>query len=648
MVPRSLGILAAVGALLVVQGAAAQPAAAVSATSGSSGGAYDPGDEEPTCALWDSRSFSKNITAGLYADDEEQSFDSETERNQWIRDNCGFEPPVQGIGTDRSPFQSDRSYGAPPGRLTSQLNREQFRNASFRYGYYPSPDEEGPLRINYGQARVFAIENATRIHTGNGTTKMAIPEEGTLYGMFHFNTTDRTYTYPPYRDPFYIGGNLTEYNITGGYRVGGPIGGDPITSEYVTACVAVNGGNCSGSTDATTSIRSENTNRNWGRLGCPSRTCNKSGKIAIDYDISDYDNVENVTFRVKINQTFEEEFYECKSFRRSICYDENGSRRNGAWSLQDEDIYSRNSTLTQTVEIAESRPQANIEIAVFPDGSREFRISNASGVRAIQFSDGADQRGLPDAVEYQYRYFSAGDSSWDGLEHQPVVMHAYPARVYDPFPAWDPPIVIAEAYGDTRGFTLPANVDVERASRFVELDELIVGEVDSFSESEVRLYGIPPGTTASFDDIDTSTRQVKKTNLSAEVVGGNQTHAVIELELVDADGNPIYTGNRPGVIFVDGRKVDTNPNGKVTVVQRRLGGVRAQYRPTPWYKLPRSTQAYTASQDRAYPGVGRGLLNFILYLIKRTAPLWGAVLVGLYLVDKLPDADTWPPWKMIR
>lgn len=648
MVSRSLGIFAAVGALLLVQGVVAQSAVAVSATSGGLADAYDPGDENPTCALWDSTSLSKNFTADFYAGDEERSFDTEAERDQWIRDNCGFEPNIYNLGESYSPLQSDRSFSSPPGNATNVINRQQFRNASFRNGYYTEREVPyPPLLMDYGQARVFSIENATRIHTGNGTTKMAIPEQGTLYGMFHYNysITDRIAgpNPPSGIEPPLL--NETSYNVTGGTN---PFRGPNLTPEYVTACVAINGGNCTGTSDATTAIRSENINR--GPCYGLDNSCNRSGRIVMEYDISDYDAVNSITFRVKINQTAEEERYVCDAIDPEFCYEDypsTGDRTEGAWSLTNEKIFSRNTTLTQTVEITQSRPQAEMEIAVFPDGSREFRVSEAQGLRAMQFSDGSDQR-LPDAIEYQYRYFSAGDPSWDGLEHQPVVMHAYPARVYDTYPAWDPPSVVAEAYGDTRGFTLPANVDVERASRFVEVDELIVGEVDSFARSEVRLYGIPPGTTASFDDIETSTRQVEKANLTAEVVGGNQTHAVIEIELVDEDGNPVYTRNRPGVIFVDGRKVDTNPNGKVTVVQRRLGGVRAQYRPTPWYKLPRSTQAYTASQDRAYPGLGRGLLNFILYLIKRTAPLWGAVLIGLYLVDKLPDADTWPPWKVIR
>jgi len=180
------------------------------------------------------------------------------------------------------------------------------------------------------------------------------------------------------------------------------------------------------------------------------------------------------------------------------------------------------------------------------------------------------------------------------------------------------------------------------------MEEIVVGDINTFDRSEIKLIGIAPGRTRGIEDVDVTTRRVEESVLNANVVGGNETHAEIEVVLKDADGDPINTRNRPGSVYIDGQKVETGPDGKVTVERHRWGPVRARYEPTEWYRLPSSTTPYIKSEAEAYPGVGRSPLAFLIYLLKRSAPLWGTALVALYLLDKLPDAETWPPWRVIQ
>lgn len=609
-----------------------------------------PDEPVPKCQLWDSMSLRQNVTKDLYAGDQERDFADDETRDQWINDNCG-DINVGRLGTEWSPFKYDRSFRDPPGNQTSILNREQFMSSSFETGYYPNGDghRPGPIRINRGQAKIFAIENGTKVHVGGGETRTVIPEQGTLYGFFHFNTTDRFLNIPP-AGPEFPTRNYSEYLITGGSEDG--FYGDTYTVDYESACLVVNGGgSCSSSNAVPVTITFEETTQDFRNRRCTSRSCNKSGRIALDYDLSEFEEVDNITFRVQINQTFEQTLYECTSAFRRNCYTDDGERRSAWWTERGTRVESKLTSLSDTIDVDSIEPSLELEIARFPDGDREVRIVNSTAIRELQFGNGDEQIGGPDGIRYQWRYFSASNSYWEFLEQQPVWIHAYPVRDYKAVPVADRPEILDEAVGTTRGFApgnLPSNVNVDTADRYTAMEEIVVGDINTFDRSEIKLIGIAPGRTRGIEDVDVTTRRVEESVLNANVVGGNETHAEIEVVLKDADGDPINTRNRPGSVYIDGQKVETGPDGKVTVERHRWGPVRARYEPTEWYRLPSSTTPYIKSEAEAYPGVGRSPLAFLIYLLKRSAPLWGTALVALYLLDKLPDAETWPPWRVIQ
>lgn len=609
----------------------------------------DPDERVPKCSIVDESPFSANTTIDLYADDVERDFADEAERDSWLEENCDGNTAFLELGTEYSPFARDRSYRSPPGLSTTQLNRHKFRNLSVETGIYPRDDYVGPIRIDHNQVRIFSIENGTKAHFGNGTVRTVIPEQGRINGFFHYNTTNRVFNTPPYRTVYLPPDNVTEYVV----RSGSEDIYDHYTVEYQDSCVVVNGGNCSTGTVVSTGTAYENLNERPRPRTCANRytSCNTSGKFGFNYDLSDVDNVSTLSFVVEVEQQFVEEIWQCEysRYRRSWCYDENGSRRSHLWEKTGEDVYTRTTTMRHTIDdISVSNPNASMEVATFPDGHREARVETGEEIRKVTFGERGNQRN-PDGVRYKWEYFSASTSFWDTVESQPVWIHAYPVRGAETTPAFVGPDIEEKSIGRTAGISrgsLPDNVVMDDlASQYSSVDEVVVSDISTYERSNVTAYGIPPGSEA---EVDITTREIEETNLTITRVRSNKTHAEFQVRLVDSSGNPISTEDRPGTIYVNGQEYDTNSRGKVIVETRRLGPVRARYEPVEWYKLDSSYTAYAASEDKAYSGPGDDLLPLILYIIVRTSPLWVGILVISYLLDKLPDANTWPPWEVVK
>jgi hypothetical protein len=594
------------------------------------------------CDLYDSTPLEDNVTMDLYSGDVERDFDSSSQRDAWIRNNCNLEPNLQELGTAYGPFSSDQTYDKPPGRLTTKLNNYQIRRASLG-GYYPNDSYgDGPLVIEANRVRIIGIENATRVHDGGDQSPQTlIPETGKLYGYFNVSTGPERYLYDtvPYRDTV-DHPNITEYEIQ---LKGGIMDSDFV--RYNTSCVVVNGGSCGGPNDVTT-----------GRFyigGCdfnPWDNCRR-GKLGHRYNLSGVENVENISIRVKVEMKFTELRWECfydEDSPRDWCYTDNGTRKDGfrLWTVEESRRFTRSTWLTHTINVTPNRPNATLEVAKFPDGSYEARIQT-EGVRHLTVGRTDDGRTM--GLRYQWRYFSRSTRYYNQLDHQPVWLHAYPARTYRSIPAFGGPTTIERSFGETSDFStgdLPPNVTVdEAAGEFTPIDELVVKNIDQFSKDNVTARGIAPGTTA---EIDITTRKVVRSNLTVTKIGGNDTHSKFRLELTESDGDPIYTGNRPGYITINRQTVETDQNGVAIVTTRNVGPVRAEFEPAEWYRLDPEYTAYTTSTGRGYTGPGRGLLDLLVFIIRRTAVVWVPLLIALYMIDKLPDADTWPPWKVLQ
>lgn len=611
-----------------------------------------PDEPIPKCKLADTTPIDKNITLDLYAGDTEREFEDPSERKTWIRNNCNIKNNFSGLGGPWSPFQSDRTFEDPPGNLTTALNRYQFQNFSVGTGHYPNGDDienSKKVRIYYDQARIFSIENATKVHQSQGDVQTYIPQNGTVRGFYHLNTTSRS-TRPPFRAIFPVPYPRTWKLVPGRFSMDEFEEYGPYSDIQIkNVCVVADYGSCGSSNDVTTDVIYKNTTGPSSQLQCLRQSCNRTGKYALQYDLSDHKGTDRLIFRVELEQTWLEKEYTCFEEDRIDCYADDGGYDLSEFSV-DSRARSRSMTLTESMQVTPTNPSAELMVATLPDGSTEFRVQTNQQVRRLLLGESGEQT-VSDSIQYEWSYFSKSPSYWNGSgrEHQPVFLHAYPARQYDLDPAYLGPELIKKAFKRTPGFSpeaLPENVDVDRiASNYGVLDELVVESVDPYDESSVKALGITPGSEG---DVTITRREVTKANISIERTGGNKTHAWFQVTLTEADGDPIRTENRPGTLIVDREEYQTDINGQVRVVTRRVGLIEAQFDPVEWYRLDSSTTAYSSAKDRAYTGVGRGLFALLYFLLRRTAPLWGSVLVILYFVDKTVDVQLWPPWRAIR
>lgn len=612
----------------------------------------DPDSDDPLakCSISDSTQLDKNTTLALYAGDIERDFEDASQRAQWIDENCAVSGNFSGLGTRNSPFKTDQTFEKPPGDLTTELNRYQFQQFSVGNGYYPAGDDVAnakKVRIYYDQARIFSIENATKVHDGQGNVQTHIPQRGILRGFYHFNTTTRE-TPPPFRAVF-PDPRPRFWRLTPGRIYDKDWEGGPYTDINIkNVCVVVNGGECGGSNDVTVEEIS-GVDRGPSGVSCVDKSCNRTGKYALKYNLSGHENVNRLVFRVELYQTWIEETWTCYAVDRIDCYADGGGPKYSEYYAPVTEPRTGSVTLTNSIQVTAANPNAELTVAKFPDGSAQARVRTNHEVRRLLFGGSGGQI-APDSVQYQWSYFSKSPSYWrgSGREHQPVFIHAYPTRTYEMDPPYIGPQVREEAFGSTNGFSknnLPANVNVDRvAQEYAPVDELILETIDPYNESSVKGWGITPDSEA---DIRITNRKVIKANITIEKTGGNKTHVWFQVTLTEADGDPIHTEKRPGTIYVGGDEYQTGTNGHVRVVKRRVGLVEARYVPVDWYRLDLSTAAYTAAEDKAYTGPARGLFALLYYLLRRTAPLWGSLLVVLYFLDKVVDVQLWPPWRVV-
>ena len=87
----------------------------------------------------------------------------------------------------------------------------------------------------------------------------------------------------------------------------------------------------------------------------------------------------------------------------------------------------------------------------------------------------------------------------------------------------------------------------------------------------------------------------------------------------------------------------TNASGVARVRVDNRGLVQAEYHPADWDS---ASPAYLAHTDRVLPRTGV-LGDQFGGFIGRIFVVFVAPLFILYLIDQVPTADTWPPWRLL-
>jgi hypothetical protein len=288
-----------------------------------------------------------------------------------------------------------------------------------------------------------------------------------------------------------------------------------------------------------------------------------------------------------------------------------------------------------------------------------------------------------------WRYFTARDPSWDNITHiypvtpvdsevdryssnaHPVQTYAYPVPNATPIatgPGSELRNTLVAYRGDNRGnppklttATQPESgpgtypnwprtwgIDLNTfTGEYTTINEFIFTLSDQYDEqainetTPIEITGIVYNQSHSISAADLTTASAPKTELTATTLNQTGSDTTIRLELTTAEGTPINTADTAGHIEIADSTVDTNTSGQAVVTLSQTPNT-AQYQPAPFYSTAspkRSSEVYI-SPSPSIPSVGSALDEIFTVIF-----LFGLFFMPLFILDRILDADVWPPWE---
>ncbi|MDS0301439.1 hypothetical protein NDI76_22170 [Halogeometricum sp. S1BR25-6] len=244
--------------------------------------------------------------------------------------------------------------------------------------------------------------------------------------------------------------------------------------------------------------------------------------------------------------------------------------------------------------------------AEYPNGDAGVAIFQSRPWQGYTLSDDGNA-----SVRGVWRFYTARNTNWDTLVRSnrtdsaevesdaiPVYVHAYPSRIGPRAePVRDGPEII-DTWGTERSSpleTIGENVTIEVVNQSYETTYGVAVRAENVDRETLHVAGIVRGVNASIAEPNAgSERQLRRSNLSVEVLQQNQSQATLRIELRDNEtGAPIILNDdtrryliggsaRNGYITVADQKVETNASGVAIVTITEPGIYTARYHPGSW------------------------------------------------------------------
>jgi hypothetical protein len=272
------------------------------------------------------------------------------------------------------------------------------------------------------------------------------------------------------------------------------------------------------------------------------------------------------------------------------------------------------------------------------------------------------------SVRGVWRFYTARDTNWDTLvtsnrtarstgesDARPVYVHAYPSRIGPRAePVRNGPEII-DTWGDNRSSpaaTIGENVIVENVDQPYTTTYGVAVRARSVNRTALQVPGIVRGVNASIVAPDGgSERQLRRSNLTAEIVQRNQSQATIRLELRDKQTGepipledsgrqyPIDQSAREGYINIGGQRVETNESGiaRVTVADPHI--YTARYHPGSWLGHDPAYVSDTATVRWHPLGTIRGWFGLFVEVGWQLVPFFVMFYAGRRLLKMLGAED---------
>jgi hypothetical protein len=244
--------------------------------------------------------------------------------------------------------------------------------------------------------------------------------------------------------------------------------------------------------------------------------------------------------------------------------------------------------------------------AEYPNGDSGVAIFQSRPWQGYTLTDNGNA-----SVRGVWRFYTARNTNWDTLVQSnrtdsaevvsdaiPVYVHAYPSRIGPRAePVRSGPEII-DTWGTDRpspAGTIGENVNIEVVNQSYTTTYGVAVRAENVDREALHVAGIVRGVNATITELEAgSERQLRRSNLTVEVLQQNETQATLRIELRDNETgapivledstrrHPIGGSDRDGYITVADQQVETNTSGVaiVTIDQPNIYTVR--YHPGSW------------------------------------------------------------------
>ncbi|MFD1571276.1 hypothetical protein [Halorubrum laminariae] len=301
--------------------------------------------------------------------------------------------------------------------------------------------------------------------------------------------------------------------------------------------------------------------------------------------------------------------------------------------------------------------------AEYPNGDAGVAMFQSRPWQGYTLTEDGDAR-----VRGIWRFYTARNTNWDTLVRSgrtrsttvesdaiPVYVHAYPSRIGPRAePVRDGPEII-ETWGTDRPSpveTLGENINIDIVNQSYTTTYGVAVRAETVDRDALQVGGIVRGVNASIVEPDAgSERQLRRSNLTSEVLQQNESQATLRIELRDNEtGAPIVlsdTGRqypiggttRNGYITVAEQRVETNTSGVAIVTIDEPGIYTARYHPGSWLGHNPAYVSDTATARWHPLGTIDGWFAFIVEVGWQLIPFFVMFYAGKRLLRMLGPED---------
>ena len=237
----------------------------------------------------------------------------------------------------------------------------------------------------------------------------------------------------------------------------------------------------------------------------------------------------------------------------------------------------------------------------------------------------------------------------------PVFVHAYPSRIGPRAePVRDGPEIV-DTWGTDRPSpvgTIGKNVNIEVINQSYTTTYGVAVRAEAIDREALHVAGIVRGVNASIvEPAAGSERQLRRSNLTAEVLRQNQSQATLRIELRDNEtGAPIILDDssrwypiggtaRNGYITIADQQVETNASGVAIVTVDDPGIYTARYHPGSWLGHNPAYVSDTATARWHPLGTIDGWFAFLFEIFWQFIPFFVMFYAGHRLLRILGSED---------